>query len=1405
MSDSLELMEGEAPRPDLPVEKLVVLLRADQSRRWRTGRPLPVAAYLDRFPEVRANSTCALDLIWSEFLIRESLDDRPSLEDYVRGFPEFAAQLEQQHRVHQWVEDGEDSSWLKETFADQAPRAADSAEAEFVRRRAIENDLPVAIAHGYEILDEIGRGGMGVVYRAYDQRRAEVVALKMMRGGDPASLYRFKKEFRGLANISHPNLVTLRELASDGQDWFFTMDLIDGVDFLAFARCVSGGVRDLPTTRIQAENTERERVDDPPSSEVLVVQGPPRFDLLRDGMRQLAEGVGALHEAGWVHRDLKPTNVLVTPEGRVVILDFGLGAELSPSGMHQSSGPQLLGTAAYMSPEQASGRAVTPASDWYSVGVMLYEALTGRLPFTGAPLEVLMDKQRRDPPRPAELTSGLPDDLSELCAALLAREPEARPAAAEIMRSLQARVSASPPWSRSSVTAGSAHRLIGRREHLRALEEAYHEMRERGPVLVHLRGPSGVGKTALVETFVENLSRHDEAIVLAGRCHPQESVPYKALDGVIDALAQSLRRLPPAEVDAILPRDFPYLCQVFPTLRMVQGKEGPRRRTQEIVNPRELRKRGIAALRDLLGRLGDRRSVVVLIDDLHWGDHESASLVVDLLEPPDPPSLLLLACYHCADARSSPFLRRLETVARSRRGWLSTRELPVDELAAEDALELARDLCGDDFPPARRASIAAAAVREAAGNPFFISELVRHARHRSDRWNDLSAGQTVRLADLVEARLRALSPPARKLLEIIAVFGRPIGADEAFRAAGLLTSGSSPLDALRAARLIRPASAQAPHERYEPYHDRIREIVLSLLDPASLAAHHLSLATALKEVDYPDPEAVGVHLREAGLPLEASRYFAAAGDRAVDVLAFDRASAVYRHAIELGSAGPAESRALRIKLGESLAKAGRGGEAAEEFLKAAFDDSAESLDLRRRAALQYLISGRVDEGLATLRDVVEAVGMSIPTARWETLWALVRERARVPLGKVSRRRAQPSHVREREFSRIDTCWSASIGLSIIDPIRGAVFQARSLRLALRAGEPRRIVRALAMEAAHVACAGRPASRRSASLLHAAESAAPNAAEPYTRGILSLAHAIVAYLEGRWSETRRFAENAEDTFRTSCTGVAWEIDTARIFWLWALNFLGEFADLRRRWREWMKDARERGDVYLEGTLGTLMMALVRIADDEPDSAREELQQSAQVWSNQGFHVQHHNHTLARCVLSLYRSESTEVWELLESLRASYARSLLLRIQIIRIELERFRARGALAAATARGGGRSAPFLREAERAARRLESERVPLATAHALSIRAQVAAADRETVQSRRLFESAIHAFHDLGMSIFAAAARRELGRLLADEQGQVLIDEADQWMVEQGIRAPARMAAVYVAPSGGNAARMSP
>ena len=148
---------------------------------------------------------------------------------------------------------------------------------------------------------------------------------------------------------------------------------------------------------------------------------PTQLERLRFSIRQLAEGLATLHDKGYLHRDLKPSNVMVTRAQRVVILDFGLSGELTPE--DDNGVEPFIGTPTYMAPEQGHRTSGTTASDWYTVGVMIFEALTGRPPFVGSYAEVLIRKSQTDAPRASQLVAGVPEDLDELCAALLRRDP----------------------------------------------------------------------------------------------------------------------------------------------------------------------------------------------------------------------------------------------------------------------------------------------------------------------------------------------------------------------------------------------------------------------------------------------------------------------------------------------------------------------------------------------------------------------------------------------------------------------------------------------------------------------------------------------------------------------------------------------------------------------------------------------------------------------------------------------------------------------------------------------------------------------------------------------------------------------------------------------------------------------
>jgi eukaryotic-like serine/threonine-protein kinase len=301
-----------------------------------------------------------------------------------------------------------------------------------------------------------------------------------------------------------------------------------------------------------------------------------------------------------------------------------------------------------MAPEQAARQPVTSAGDWYAVGVMLFEALTGRLPFEGPPLDVLHDKQLLEPPAPHDLVPEIPDDLDTLTMELLRRSPAERPVGAEILQRLARPAGPAPrqetPVSRPPLI-GARPTFIGRRPHLEALQDAFTDMRSGHPVVLHVQGPSGVGKSTLIRAFLGSIAERADAVILTGQCYEQEAVPYKALDSLVDALSRYLVRLPAVEAADLLPGDVLTLARLFPVLRRVEAVAQAPRRPLDLADPHEVRRRALAALRELLGRLGDRKPLVLFIDDLQWGDADSAVLLADLLQPPDAPLLLVIVSH----------------------------------------------------------------------------------------------------------------------------------------------------------------------------------------------------------------------------------------------------------------------------------------------------------------------------------------------------------------------------------------------------------------------------------------------------------------------------------------------------------------------------------------------------------------------------------------------------------------------------------------------------------------------------------------------------------------------------------------------------------------------------------------
>jgi len=383
----------------------VSMLRMDQRRRWQQGDRLAVEAYLEREPTLKDDAEAVLELIYNEVVLREEAGEPPRLEEYQERFPLYADQLRVQFEVHQALEGASVTSGNFMAVEEEATAQGRSSEKPLV---------PGTQLPGYEILEELGRGGMGIVYRARQLALQRVVALKVLLSGahaGPKERAAFRTEAEAAARLHHPNIVQVYDIAEHDGLPYFSFEFVDG------------------------QNLEQKAAGRPlpPGQAAALVE-------------TLARAMHHAHQQGIVHRDLKPSNILLaelTPK----ITDFGV-AKLLDAERGQTATGDFLGTPHYMAPEQASGHSKEsgPAADVYSLGAILYQLLTGRPPFQGASaLEILEQVRFREAAPPSKVERYLPRDLDTICLKCLEKDPRRRYASAQDLAEDLRRFSAGEP------------------------------------------------------------------------------------------------------------------------------------------------------------------------------------------------------------------------------------------------------------------------------------------------------------------------------------------------------------------------------------------------------------------------------------------------------------------------------------------------------------------------------------------------------------------------------------------------------------------------------------------------------------------------------------------------------------------------------------------------------------------------------------------------------------------------------------------------------------------------------------------------------------------------------------------------------------------------------------------------
>ena len=724
---------------------------------------------------------------------------------------------------------------------------------------------PHIIAGRYEALETLGSGGASAVFKVRNQITGETLALKRLSGleNSPEEIGRFHREFRLLSRLDHPHIVSVRDTGIDGDVPYFTMEYLQGATLAQIL----------------------ENPDDP-----LCASLQTDFDLLRTVLSQICSALAYIHARGMVHRDLKPANLMVLrthPVPLVKILDLGTARFRERDEVQTTRSGAILGTLHFMSPEQIRGVHLDGRSDLYSLGVILYEVLTGKRPFDGSTAVTVAFQHINELPVPPRVHNlGVPHDLQLIDLRLLEKEPARRyRSAADLLADLldpdRLDVMATPEASPPALLLYP--RFLGRSKEMAQARQSLADVQRGNGRAIAVSGAPGIGKTRFLEELCAD-ARLQRIRVLSGSCFEDRASPlYPIVEGLRSGARDS------DSLFSWLPeRDRPVLAGLLPELTedSADGSSAPFLQGDQHAL--------FAALFRLFEALCQTSPLMLCLDDVQWADRATGEFL-DYLADRIESLPIFLAVAH----------RPLDT-ADARHGWIKkSGPLSLPQLDANGTQDLIASMLGTvDVPDDLRAEV----FSISGGNPFFVTEAVKALVDKGailwkkERWiyRGVPHALPQRIEWLVRERVSRLPDRYREILGYASVFGRPVPFDLMAEVWEEKEGDLFELLEMLAHQNLLSIDLQG---HYGLFHSLIAESIYNGMPLAKRRKMHRQVGRSLEAYYREKPDEVADEIARHFLRAEAHQkavpYLLKAGDRALKTYANADAREAYEKALNI--------------------------------------------------------------------------------------------------------------------------------------------------------------------------------------------------------------------------------------------------------------------------------------------------------------------------------------------------------------------------------------------------------------------------------------------------------------------------------------------------------------------------